>query len=96
MSLTPTDLKRIKVIVKEAVDIAVDTRLDIRFAQFEKKLDQKFEERFSLLPTKDEFYQYMDVVLGHYKKTDEEQVVLGSQVRRNTDDIKVIKNHLSL
>jgi len=50
------------------------------FNQIEQLMDDKLDEKLKILPTKDDFFNKMDEVVGELKTTREEQIVLGHQV----------------
>lgn len=53
----------------------------------EQMLDQKLDEKFNLLPTKDEFFSKMDEVVGELKKVPEEQVIIAAKQAEHSDKI---------
>lgn len=61
---------------------------------FDEKLDEKLDERLSHLPTKDEFYEKMDEVMGELKTIREEQTVISHKVSDHEDRIQKIETHL--
>ena len=60
----------------------------------DEKLDEKLDERLSHLPTKDEFYEKMDEVMGELKAVREEQTVLSHRVSNHEDKMHKIEDAL--
>lgn len=58
--------------------------------EIEKTLDEKLDEKLKLLPSKDEFYEKMDDVMGELKAIREEQTA-GSGILSEHSD--VLENH---
>jgi hypothetical protein len=58
--------------------------------QIEKIVEDKINEATKYLPTKDEFYNKMDELLGEVKAMREEQTVIGGKTSEHTD---VIEEH---
>jgi hypothetical protein len=80
-TLDNDDLKAIQGLIQVTIEEAT-----------EKKLVTK--EDISHLPTKDEFYEKMDEVMGELKTIREEQAVLGHQVADHDDRIEKVESHL--
>lgn len=70
MSLTTNDLKLIKEVVKVTID---------------EELDTKLEEKIKYLPTKKEFFDGEDKIMGELKAVREEITVL-SDINRKVND----------
>jgi hypothetical protein len=79
-TLDNDDLKAIKALIEVTID--------------EKELVTKSD--ISHLPTKDEFYEKMDEVMGELKTVREEQTLLSHQVSDHEDSIEKIKDHLGI
>jgi predicted nuclease with TOPRIM domain len=80
-TLDNDDLKAIKALVEVTID---------------ERLDEKLDEKLSHLPTKDEFYEKMDQVMGELKSIREEHAVLSHQVADHDDRIEKIENHVGI
>ena len=81
MSLTQKDLDAIK----DLMGITIDESL-------EKKLDEKLKN----FPTKEEFFNKMDEVMGELKVIREETSVLSHQVSNHEDRITKVEQKLSV
>ena len=81
MGLTSGDLKKIKLLFDESIDLIVDD-----------KLDRKIKEYVGNLPTKVEFYEQTDKLMKELKDTREEQAMLALHSKDHTDDIQKLKN----
>ena len=79
-TLDNDDLKAIKALIEVTID--------------EKELVTK--DDISHLPTKDEFYEKMDEVMGELKTIREEQTVQGQHLSDHEDRIEKIESHLGL
>ena len=62
----------------------------------EQIVDERIEEKVKNLPTKDEFYNKMDEVIGELKTIREESLVLSHQVSNHEDRITRIEDKLSI
>ena len=51
----------------------------------DQKLDEKFDQRFKHLPTKDEFYVKMDEVMGELKVIREQQETITGKTSNHED-----------
>ena len=78
--LDSEDLKAIKALIEVTLD--------------EKELVTKSD--ISHLPTKDEFYNKMDEVMGELKTVREEQTLLSHRVSDHGDRIEKIEDHLDI
>ena len=90
MTLTKTDLRQIRNLVKVTVGDELDEAAENKLAT---KEDIKF------LPTKDEFYIKMDKMMGELKTIREEQTLLsGLNVKVNNYDtrIEVVERKLQI
>lgn len=74
MSLTNNDLK----LIKDVMKVTIDEELHV-------KLDEKFEEKLKYLPTKDEFFDREDKLMGELKNIREEITML-SDINRKVND----------
>jgi hypothetical protein len=63
---------------------------------FDEKVDERLDEKLSHLPTKDEFYEKMDEVMGELKAIREEQAVQGQHLSDHEDRIQKIESHLGM
>lgn len=54
----------------------------------EEKLEEKLNEKLKFLPTKDEFYEKMDEVMGKLKAIREEHEVLGGKSSEHSDQLE--------
>ena len=61
------------------------------FDQIEELLDEKFNERFKMLPTKEEFFSKMDEMMGELKTSREERTTLSHQVSNHEDRLRVLE-----
>lgn len=48
------------------------------FDEIEKIIDEKLEDKLRLLPTKDDFFNKMDQIMGELDKIREEQTVISA------------------
>lgn len=62
--------------------------------QIEEIMDEKFNEAFKNLPTKDEFFSKMDEVMGELKDKREEETILSNQVSDHENRIQNLENSL--
>lgn len=85
MPLNNNDLK----LIKDVMKVTVDEELDV-------KLDEKLEEKMGILPTKDEFFERMDEVMGELKAIREEQPLQSHRLSNHEDRIVVIEDKLQL
>ena len=81
MALTDGDLKKIKLLFDESIDLIVDD-----------KLDSKIKEYVGNLPTRKEFYEQTDKLMKELKDSREEQSMLSLHSKDHTDDIQKLKN----
>lgn len=72
MSLTTTDLK----LIKDVMKITIDEELEV-------KLEEKFNEKLGGILSKDEFYNKMDEVMGELKAIREQTTLLSGRVYDN-------------
>jgi len=63
---------------------------------FDERLDEKLDEKLSHLPTKDEFYEKMDEVMGELKTVREEQAVQSHQLSDHAGRLDKIESQLGL
>lgn len=82
--LDDDDLKSIK----DLVEITFDEKID------EKELVTK--DNIKHLPTKDEFYQKMDEVIGELKAVREELPILSHQLSNHDDRIEKVEEKLQI
>lgn len=82
--LDDSDVKAIKGLMEVTIDEAIE----------KKGLVTKSD--LSHLPTKDEFYEKMDEVMGELKAIREEQTVQGQHLSDHEDSIQNIKSHLGM
>ena len=80
--LDPDDLKAIHNLIEVTVDEVIER----------KELVTKGD--LSLLPTKDDFYNKMDEVMGELKTIREEQIMLSHQVSDHAARIEKVETHL--
>ena len=80
--LEADDLKAIRNLIEVTVDEVIER----------KELVTKGD--LSFLPTKDDFYNKMDEVMGELKTSREEQIMLSHQVSGHEDRIEKIETHL--
>jgi hypothetical protein len=83
-TLDDADLKAIKGLIEVTIDEAIDTKGLVTKADI------------SHLPTKDEFYEKMDEVMGELKTSREEQTVQSQQLSDHADKIEKIESHLGM
>lgn len=120
MTLTKTDINRIKKAVEKKLDERLDVkitgvekrlsvkiarvgkRLNLKMAGVEGRLDERItdveerlNEKLRLLPSKDEFFQKMDEVMGELETIREEQTIIGQQTTDHEERITTLeKNQL--
>ena len=82
--LDDSDLKAIKGLIEVTVDEVIEKR------ELVTKSD------LSHLPTKDEFYEKMDEVVGELKTIREEQTLVSHRVSDHEDRIQKIETHLRM
>jgi len=58
--------------------------------EIETIIDEKLDEKLKLLPSKDEFYEKMDEVMGELKAIREEQIASSGTLSEHSD---VLENH---
>jgi hypothetical protein len=83
-TLDSDDLKAIEQIIEAKMDVVIE------------KQQLVTKEDLSHLPTKDNFYEKMDEVMGELKASREEQAVLSHRVSDHEDRIEKIESHLSI
>ncbi len=72
------------------------TQLDI------KEIEKIIDERVKNLPTKEEFFSWMDKLMKELKDMREEHIILSGQVARHTEEIEKLQKihpnnkHLSI
>lgn len=59
--------------------------------KLEEKLGENFEQRFRNMPTKDEFYEKMDEVMGEPRALRDEVTILGHRGSEHADRIEVLE-----
>ena len=64
--------------------------------EIEGIVEEKIDEKTKNLPTKDEFYEKMDEVIGELKAMREEHTVLSSQVSDHEDRITKLEESTSV
>lgn len=64
--------------------------------EIEHIVEEKIEEKTSNLPTKDEFYNKMDEVVGELKAIREETPLLNHRVSNHEDRIEIIESKLKI
>ena len=72
---------------------AIKTLIEVTF---DEQFDERLDEKLSHLPTKDEFYNKMDEVMGELKTIREEQTLLSYRVSDHEDKIEKIETHLGI
>lgn len=75
--LTRKDEQKIEEIVERVLD-----------EKLEEKLEEKFEEKLKFLPTKDEFYEKMDEVIGEIKAMREELTMQSGRISEHSDQLE--------
>lgn len=75
--LTQKDFHQIEAIVEEKLD---------------QKLDEKLKERLRFLPTKEEFYEKMDEIMGELKAIREEMTILTYRSSDHEDRLEKLEN----
>jgi len=86
MSLTTTDLK----LIKDVMKITIDEELDV-------KLEEKLDEKLRNLPSKEEFFDQTDKLMKELKDLREEDTILTHKVYDNHEDrIDKIEKVLSI
>jgi len=68
----------------ESLESVIHLKLD-------EKLESKLEEKLGKYPTKQEFYKQTDKLMKEMKDLRDEVTVSTHQTKRNTDEIKKIK-----
>jgi predicted nuclease with TOPRIM domain len=81
MSLTDDDLKALR----ELMEVTI-----------EEKLDESLDAKIKYLPTKNEFFNKMDEVMGELKAIREETTVINHRHKNHEDRIERIETHLNL
>lgn len=66
------------------------------FDQIEEIIEEKLDEKIKLLPSKDEFFQKMDDVMGELKTVREEQVIIGHQTNNHEERINALEKGQSI
>ncbi len=66
------------------------------FDQVEEIIKEKLDEKIKLLPSKDEFFQKMDEVMGELKTIREEQIIIGHQTTENEERITTLEKGQTL
>lgn len=106
MALTTTDLKAIQKIVvsteKKLMTRMDSTQRDLagRMLDAVQKMidyavngmEDRLSKKISHLPTKEEFFDMEDKVVGELQKTREEHIVIQGQVFRHTDEIMSLQD----
>ncbi len=99
MALTKTDLKKITEIFQLSVSkilgeltkdyqSRISEYLDFKFQKLEKDLTEKIDH----LPTKDEFYDRTDKILGSQHKDRDEFEMVSSRVSDHEDRIQALED----
>jgi len=103
MSLTPTDLTKIKKLVNTIVNPrfeSIDERfgkIDERFGKIDERFDgvdrrfEKIEEKIDGLPTRDEFLTKMDEVITELQATRQEQVFISHRTFDLEDRVSALE-----
>lgn len=65
------------------------TQLDIN--RIEEVIEEKLEEKIKLLPSKDEFFQKMDEIIGELETIREEQSIIGHQTTNHEERISALE-----
>ncbi|MFH1601677.1 MAG: hypothetical protein ABIB61_01840 [Candidatus Shapirobacteria bacterium] len=60
--------------------------------EIEKIVEKKFEEKFAYLPTKDEFYESIDQVMGTLNKIQEEMAGMSSTYENHEERITTLED----
>lgn len=99
MALTKKDLDQIKMIVGEVIDDAVS----LNNAKIALTIDDKVREHqlvtkddISHLPSKHDFYNKMDEVLGEVVKEREENTIQQAKLEEHTERLEKIESKLNL
>lgn len=58
--------------------------------ELKEELQQYIDDRLSHLPTKEEFFERMDMLIGQLRKTDEEQILQSGRLSEHAD---ILDNH---
>jgi predicted nuclease with TOPRIM domain len=58
------------------------------FDQIDQLLEEKFDERLKILPTKDEFFSKMDEAMGELKIIREEQEIISHTVSNHENRLQ--------
>lgn len=102
MALTNTDIKKIDKLILDHLRLQEDrleekftTKTELQSVKEELKGDIKnLEENISHLPTKSEFYSWMDKIMGELKTVREEQTLITQHLSDHCDEIAFIKTQL--
>jgi len=73
-------------------DIQENTRNLLEYMnQVEKRLNEHIDDRVDSLPTRDDFFDRTDQILGHDKKTDEELALLNDRLSVLEAEVEQLK-----
>ncbi len=89
MALTTQDLKQIKSIVEEVVELKLEEK--IKFLPTRVEFED-LQAKIKLLPTTDVFLTKMDEVMGELKDIREEQTTLSYRVSTHSDEISALQD----
>ena len=78
--LTQQDLKQIGQLIDQKLEEKLEQKL-------EEKLEQKFNEKLKYLPSKDEFYEAMDKIMGELQKIRDEHAIQSYRVSDHEERI---------
>jgi len=80
MVLTRGDIKRIS----DLIDFKITTRLD--------DFEERIEERIRNLPTREEYFQRADKIIGMLQKMEQELIFSNHRLNNHEDRITVLEN----
>ena len=95
--LTKEDHQEIQKNISSAIDQSeqrIIGRMNIMFDEQDQKLDQKLNEKLGLMPTKEEFYNTMDEVMGELKAIREEHSVSTYQLSNHEKRITKLESRV--
>lgn len=64
--------------------------------EIEKLVDERLDEKLKYLPTKDEFYKQIDIVIGRLDKIDKNVAAITYRSKDHADRLETIEGHLGL
>ncbi|OGG14292.1 hypothetical protein A2773_06770 [Candidatus Gottesmanbacteria bacterium RIFCSPHIGHO2_01_FULL_39_10] len=76
---------------EDAKNFASPSDLKALEDRIDKRLDEKLDEKIKFLPTKDDFYEKMDQVMGELKTVRESQELHAGQHAEIRDEIDKLK-----